>query len=134
MDTSTIEQESGRLSAPTQGFRALPFTFAKQFGVLLGANLLCRLPSPQAFLTAAAALVARGGLLVMPSPYTWLEHYTPKAEWIGAVDARSSFEHLQATLDSEWELVVQRDMPFIIRETKRKNQLTFSHLTVWRRK
>ena len=35
MDTPAMEQERVNVPAPEQEFRALPFTFAKQFGVLL---------------------------------------------------------------------------------------------------
>jgi len=38
VDTPAMEQERVNVPAPEQGFRALPFTFAKQFGVLLVAE------------------------------------------------------------------------------------------------
>lgn len=53
------------------------------FHVILGANLLCRLPCPRRFLAALPALLEPQGFLVLPSPYTWLEQYTPKCEWVG---------------------------------------------------
>lgn len=53
------------------------------FHVILGANLLCRLPYPRRFLAALPALLEPQGFLVLPSPYTWLQQYTPKCEWIG---------------------------------------------------
>jgi hypothetical protein len=53
------------------------------FHVILGANLLCRLPYPRRFLAALPALLEPQGFLVLPSPYTWLQQYTPKSEWIG---------------------------------------------------
>jgi 2-polyprenyl-3-methyl-5-hydroxy-6-metoxy-1,4-benzoquinol methylase len=36
-------------------------------------NLLCRLPDPAEFLRACARLVKPGGVLVLVSPYSWLE-------------------------------------------------------------
>jgi len=50
-----------------------------QFGMVLAANLLCRLPKPRLFLDRLASLVVPGGYVVMPSPYTWLEEFTPKS-------------------------------------------------------
>ena len=49
-----------------------------QFGCVLAANLICRLHNPLAFLDRCANLVAPGGILVITSPYTFLEEYTPK--------------------------------------------------------
>ena len=49
-----------------------------QFGCVLGANLLCRLPAPLDFLDRLPHLVVPGGIVVLTSPYTWLEEYTPK--------------------------------------------------------
>ncbi len=50
-----------------------------QFGLVFGGNLICRLPEPLAFFSRLPDLVVPGGLLVLTSPYTWLESYTNKA-------------------------------------------------------
>ena len=50
---------------------------------VLAANLLCRLPDPGAFLRACARLVRPGGVLVLVSPYSWLEAWTPRDKWLG---------------------------------------------------
>jgi hypothetical protein len=111
----------------------------KGFGVVLAANLLCRLPKPILFLNRLKDLVVKGGFVVMPSPYTWLEEFTPKSEWIGGYydskgNAVRTADRLKEILSPDFILVKDKDMPFFIRETARKNQLTFSHLTVWKRK
>ena len=49
-----------------------------QFGCVLAANLVCRLPNPYQFLDRLSSLVAPGGTLVITSPYSWFEQYTPK--------------------------------------------------------
>merc|ERR1711920_875788 len=46
-------------------------------------NLLCRLPEPQAFLQKAIDSIRPGGILVLVSPYSWLEEYTPQEKWLG---------------------------------------------------
>ena len=50
---------------------------------VLAANLLCRLPDPAAFLAACPRLVRPGGVLVLVSPYSWLEAWTPRDKWLG---------------------------------------------------
>lgn len=50
---------------------------------MLAANLLCRVPSPAACLEEIDAHLAPGGLLVLTSPFTWIEEYTDKCNWIG---------------------------------------------------
>ena len=49
-----------------------------QFGCVQGANVLCRLPNPLDFLNRLPSLVVPGGIVVLVSPYTWLEEYTSK--------------------------------------------------------
>jgi SAM-dependent methyltransferase len=46
-------------------------------------NLLCRLPDPFACLEALPQLVKVGGVVVMVTPYSWLEEYTPRDKWMG---------------------------------------------------
>ena len=41
-------------------------------GVVL-ANLLCRLPDPRATLNALPKIVNKGGVVVIVTPFTWLE-------------------------------------------------------------
>ena len=49
-----------------------------QFGCVLGANLICRLPTPLDFLDRLPNIVVPGGIVVLTSPYSWLEEYTSK--------------------------------------------------------
>lgn len=93
------------------------------------ANLLCRLPEPKRLLDRLPALVKPGGELVLATPCTWLEEFTPPENW--PVDG--TFEWLKATLIPDFALVRQADEPFLIRETARKFQWTTSLVTVWRR-
>ena len=56
---------------------ALPSDIGK-FGMVLAANVICRLPEPMAFFNRLKDLVVPAGILVIVSPYTWLEQFTPK--------------------------------------------------------
>ena len=49
-----------------------------QFEVVLAANLICRLPDPMGFFNRLKDLVVPTGIVVITSPYSWLEQYTAK--------------------------------------------------------
>lgn len=108
------------------------------FDVVLAANLLCRVPDPQALLRRLPDLVRPGGQLAITSPYSWLEEYTPRERWLGGFlrdgEAIRSLPSLQAALDHAFELVEVRDMPFLIREHSRKFQWSVAQATRWRRR
>lgn len=93
------------------------------------ANLICRLPEPRRLLDALPDLVRPGGELVLATPCTWLEEFTPRAQW----PAGGTFEWLQSSLQPAFELVATGDEPFLIRETARKFQWSRSLVSVWRR-
>ena len=94
------------------------------------ANLLCRLPEPEKLLARLPALVKPGGELVLATPCTWLEEFTPPRNW----PVSGTFEWLESTLASSFTLLRRADEPFLIRETARKFQWTTSLVTVWRKK
>jgi SAM-dependent methyltransferase len=93
------------------------------------ANLICRLPEPRRLLDRLPALVRPGGELVLATPCTWLEEFTPPENWPGG----ATFDWLQSMLAPAFSLLQQADEPFLIRETARKFQWTTSLVTVWRR-
>ncbi len=100
-----------------------------QFDRVHAANLLCRLAEPNRLLARLPALVKPGGELVLATPCTWLEEFTPPENWPVA----GTFDWLQATLAPAFSLMRLTDEPFLIRETARKFQWTTSLVTVWRR-
>lgn len=108
---------------------------------------MCRLPSPRAFLQSIPQFLKPGGLLVLVSPYSWLEEYTPVSEWVGAVPSANtstsaggvdSFSCLQAYLEQSLpvgmrlQLISKVDIPFLIREHERKFQYGVSDATIWK--
>jgi putative 4-mercaptohistidine N1-methyltranferase len=108
------------------------------FDVVLMANLIDRVNDPSKCLGQLAGLIKRGGQLIITSPYTWLEDYTPREKWLGGtiVDGKavSTFDTLQAKLGPHFELLSRRDLPFVLREHARKYQLGFADATTWARK
>lgn len=101
------------------------------FDVVLAANLICRLPEPEKFLARLPALVKSGGQLLLATPFTWLEDYTPKENWLGRT--KSGIEELTERLAPHFALEHRTELPFVIREHARKFQYGVSLGTRWRR-
>eukprot|EP01023_Acetabularia_acetabulum_P041962 TRINITY_DN4113_c1_g1_i2.p1 TRINITY_DN4113_c1_g1~~TRINITY_DN4113_c1_g1_i2.p1 ORF type:complete len:295 (-),score=35.23 TRINITY_DN4113_c1_g1_i2:26-910(-) len=54
-----------------------------QFDAILAVNLLCRLPDPILFLKYLPKLLKTNGIIVLVSPYSWLQSWTQKSKWLG---------------------------------------------------
>lgn len=105
------------------------------FDGVLAANLLCRVPEPRKLLDSFAKIIAPGGILAIVSPYSWWEGASAVDTWIGGrPNEPRSEEQAKAILSENFELLDERDEPFLIRDHHRRFQLGFSHATVWRRK
>lgn len=103
------------------------------FDAVLAANLICRLPEPRKFLDRLPQLVKPGGQLLLTTPFTWLEEFTPRANWLGG-DGRRSFDALKEILAPHFELQITRDLPFLIREHERKFQYGVALGSRWLRR
>ena len=57
------------------------------YNLVFAGNLIDRLYDPTLFLNGIQERILPGGLLVLTSPYTWLEEYTDKNNWLGVVKA-----------------------------------------------
>lgn len=97
------------------------------FEVVHAANLLCRLPEPQKLIQRLPDLVKTGGQLLLTTPCTWLEEFTPAQNW----PQGSTFEWLKESLSGSFELAEQVDLPFLIREHARKYQWSVALGTRW---
>jgi SAM-dependent methyltransferase len=108
-------------------------SFAKQpFDIVTAINLICRLPSPTAFLLRLPDLVSPGGQLVIASPFSWLKEYTPPREWLTSSDIEDLLKpHFR--LHRLGGLPPRLDIPFFIREHRRKYQLVVSHVLMFER-
>ena len=108
------------------------------YDLVFAGNLIDRLYDPALFLDAIADRILPGGRLVITSPYTWLEEYTPKQKWVGGRrehgEPLTTFDGLARRLDAAFTLVHREDVPFVIRETARKHQYSLAEMTVWRRR
>jgi putative 4-mercaptohistidine N1-methyltranferase len=104
------------------------------FDVVHAANLICRLPDPRVFLRRLPELVRRGGQLLLTTPFTWLEEFTPRAQWIGGTESATSAEALDALLAEHFTLEHVQELPFLIREHARKFQWSVARGTRWIRR
>ena len=110
------------------------------YDLVFAGNLLDRLYDPAKFLNLIKGRIRPGGLLILTSPYTWLEEFTPRDKWLGGFKANTgenytTLEGLTDTLSPEFEMVDEpTDIPFVIRETARKFQHTISQMSVWQKK
>ena len=108
------------------------------YDLILAANLIDRLYRPAKFLAAIHERLNVGGLLMITSPYTWLEEHTKREEWIGGFkkdgENFTTFDGLKQILAPHFRLVQgPLEVPFVIRETRRKFQHTLSEVTLWER-
>jgi len=108
------------------------------YDLILASNLLDRLYEPARLLTTIHQRLQIGGLLVLASPYTWLEEYTKKANWVGGIrkagEPYTTLEGLHELLEPHFKRIGEpRELEFVIRETARKFQHTKSQLTIWER-
>lgn len=130
------------------------------FDAILLSNLLCRLPDPMSCLDALPFLINDGGIVLFITPYSWLEEYTNKKDWLGGhycegnsgKPATISSAHRESKVAGEkvpvytkerlrevmeekgFELIHEEAMPLIIREHARKYQYIISDATGWRKK
>ena len=109
------------------------------YDLILAANLIDRLHSPRKLLESIHERLNPGGLLVIASPYTWLEEHTARAEWIGGFkkdgENQTTLDGLKALLGQHFRLLGEPvSLPFVIRETRRKFQHSLSEVTIWERK
>ena len=110
-----------------------------RYDLVLASNLIDRLRQPARFLQDITPMIRAGGMLVLSSPYTWLEEFTPKENWLGGIrengEALTTYQALQRLLRDDFEEIAPpQDVPFVIRETARKFQHTQAQLTFWRKR
>ncbi len=108
------------------------------YDLILAANLIDRLYSPAKFLNMVHERLNIGGILLIASPYTWLLEHTRREEWVGGFKKNAenftTLDGLKAMLSGHFRLMqAPLDVPFVIRETRRKFQHSISEVTLWER-
>ena len=74
-------------------------------------------------------LLVSGGKLLISTPCTWLEEFTPEKHQ----PHLDTIDWLKLKLSSEFKLIKKADEPFLIRETARKFQWGVSLVTFWQK-
>ena len=105
------------------------------FDAILLSNLLCRLSQPEICLeqfTISEDYIKDEGILVIASPNTWLTDYTLERDFL---DGRTNDDTLSklAKLLPNFKLVFDEELPFMIREHRRKYEFIISQVSVWRK-
>ncbi len=106
------------------------------YDLVFAANLIDRLYEPAKFLNDIHTRINQGGLLMIASPYTWLEEHTPKEFWLGGFkkdgESYTTLDGLKEHLGKHFKLISEpTQVPFVIRETSHKHQHSLSNVTVW---
>ncbi len=108
------------------------------YDLIFAGNLIDRLYDPAKFLSDLHERLNEGGMLVLTSPYTWLEEFTPKEKWLGGFkkdgEDFTTLDGLKAHLLPRFRLIHTRDIPFVIKETARKHQHTVAQMSVWEKR
>lgn len=109
------------------------------YDFVLASNLIDRLYNPLKFIKDIHTRINKDGILLLASPYTWLEDHTEKQNWLGGYkkdgENYKTLDALKEHLSEHFSLISEpMDVPFVIRETSRKFQHTISEVTLWKRK
>ncbi len=110
------------------------------YDLVFAGNLIDRLYDPSGFIELIKTRINAGGILAISSPYTWLEDFTEKDKWLGGfkADTGENFTTLeglaQALLPEFTAIAPPVDVPFVIRETRRKHQHTVAELSFWKKR
>jgi 5-histidylcysteine sulfoxide synthase/putative 4-mercaptohistidine N1-methyltranferase len=128
-----LQGDAGDLQAA--GVLDLVLAPHKSFDAVLLSNLLCRLPDPAACLqqfTGDDSFLADDGVLLIASPNSWMEQYTSPQAFLDAPHNTETLKKLGSLLPG-FELLHQQDLPFMIREHRRKYEYVVSQVSVWKK-
>lgn len=110
------------------------------YDLVFAGNLIDRLYDPAMFLNIIKQRINPNGLLVLASPYTWQETYTPRDKWLGGFKAATgenftTLEGIKKVLGDQFAMLTDaQNVPFVIRETQRKLHYGVSQLTIWEKR
>ena len=107
----------------------------EQYDAILLSNLMCRLSAPGQCLqqfNESDRYLKSGGILVISSPNTWVAQYTDPANFLDGADSSETLAALGESLPG-FELLHEEDLPFIIREHRRKYEYIVAQVSVWKK-
>ena len=110
------------------------------YDLVYAGNVIDRMYDPAKFLRDIQSRINDGGLLVLVSPYSWDEEFTPRDKWLGGFKANTgenftTLEGISKILSDKFDLIAEPlDIPFAMRESTRKSQHGVSEMTVWQKR
>ncbi|MGM0624089.1 MAG: putative 4-mercaptohistidine N1-methyltransferase, partial [Campylobacterota bacterium] len=108
------------------------------YDLVFATNLIDRLYDPRKFLTEIMERVNKDGILLLASPYSWDESYTPRQKWLGGFkkdgENYTTFDGIEQILQEKFELIEREDVTFVIQESSRKFQHSISEVSVWQKR
>ena len=105
------------------------------YDAILLSNLMCRLSEPEYCLkqfTESNRYLQQGGILVISSPNTWMAQYTNPDSFLDGADSEATLAALGECLPG-FKRLHEEDLPFIIREHRRKYEYIVAQVSVWRK-
>jgi 5-histidylcysteine sulfoxide synthase/putative 4-mercaptohistidine N1-methyltranferase len=105
------------------------------YDAILLSNLMCRLTHPiecLEYFTKDDQYIKKGGVLVFASPNTWMDQYTDPALFLDGESNEQTLQKLGELLPGFTRLH-EEDLPFMIREHRRKYEYIVSQVSVWRK-
>jgi putative 4-mercaptohistidine N1-methyltranferase len=107
----------------------------KQYDAILMANLICRLPDPDVCLLSVSKLIKPGGVILLTTPFSWLEEFTGRDNWMGGKDGIRGLDVLERRMkELDFDKIFDEEVPLTIREHARKYQYIISKATGWRKR
>jgi 5-histidylcysteine sulfoxide synthase/putative 4-mercaptohistidine N1-methyltranferase len=110
----------------------------KGYDLVFATNLIDRLYDPKKFLADIGHRINGGGILLLATPYSWDEAYTPRQNWLGGFkkdgENWTGFDAIEAMLRENFELLHTQDVEFVIQESDRKFQHGISEVSVWQKR
>ena len=108
------------------------------FDGIIMSNLLCRLPNPVSCLQGLSQITNPKGVVLILTPYSWLDQFTSKENWLGGYYENNEAVYSKDVLlkvmeENGFEKIHEEQVPLIIREHQRKYQYIITEATGWRR-
>ena len=108
-------------------------------GVIMS-NLICRLPDPRACLNGLNGILNENGVVIMVTPFSWLDEFTHRSQWLGGFydpvtkEPIHSIDVLRGIMyDNGFEQIHDEEIVCVIREHQRKYQYIVPQATGWRK-
>lgn len=102
-----------------------------RFDLILACNVLCRLLRPRQWLALLRESLEANGVVVLVTPYAWLEAWTPREEWLGDNSEESSRVLADIMTRNGFHKLHHEEIPFVLAQNDRIYELFVSELTVW---